>query len=296
MKRAAPLLCAALLAMLPLSAFAEDGDRSTVTRASLEVGEQVAVRLEVTTEDGQSVEINPGGPSWNGVELVRVAASASRPAGGKTLHTLDIVVAAFVPGEVEFQPSVTVVAGAEASPRLLPAVKLNVLSSLRPGEPLELSPLPPPVSIGGAESPLLKPALGLGGLAALALLVALAVSIARRLTRRAPAVSPPAASPVPPTLLGAERDIVTDPVTAYRTLASVVRSVLGQRYGFPAPSLTTHELKRRMEAAGVDRWQARLVEGLLEECDAVVYAGYRPAVERREADLTMAREIVEAVS
>jgi hypothetical protein len=36
------------------------------------------------------------------------------------------------------------------------------------------------------------------------------------------------------------------------------------------------------------------VGGLLEECDAVVYAGYRPASERRLADLNMAREILEA--
>ena len=35
------------------------------------------------------------------------------------------------------------------------------------------------------------------------------------------------------------------------------------------------------------------VGGLLEECDSVIYAGYRPAAERRQADLTMAREIVE---
>jgi hypothetical protein len=48
-----------------------------------------------------------------------------------------------------------------------------------------------------------------------------------------------------------------------------------------------------METSGADRFAARLVGGLLEECDSVVYAGYRPAAERRRADLTMAREIVE---
>ena len=101
---------------------------------------------------------------------------------------------------------------------------------------------------------------------------------------------------LPPTLTGAEGLIDSDPVGAYRTLSSVVRGALGSKYGFPASSLTTPELKRRMESAGVDRWQARLVGGLLEECDAVVYAGYRPAGERRNADLNMAREIVEGVS
>jgi hypothetical protein len=32
---------------------------------------------------------------------------------------------------------------------------------------------------------------------------------------------------------------------------------------------------------------------LLEQCDAVLYAGYRPALERADADLTAAYEIVE---
>ena len=79
MKRAAFLLGAALLASLPFAVLAQEGDRATTARASLDVGEQVAVRLEVVTEIGQTVEINPAAPSWNGVELVRVIASTSRP-------------------------------------------------------------------------------------------------------------------------------------------------------------------------------------------------------------------------
>jgi hypothetical protein len=91
-----------------------------------------------------------------------------------------------------------------------------------------------------------------------------------------------------------EADLLTDPVAAYRAMALLVRESLASRYGFPARALTTRELARRMEAEGVDRWQARLVGGLLEECDAVVYAGYRPALERRSADLTMAMQVLEA--
>ena len=84
----------------------------------------------------------------------------------------------------------------------------------------------------------------------------------------------------------------TDATGAYRAIGSAVRRVLGDRYAFPAQALTTEELQLRMEVAGVDSWEARLARELLRECDAVVYAGYRPATERREADLTVAREIV----
>jgi hypothetical protein len=48
-----------------------------------------------------------------------------------------------------------------------------------------------------------------------------------------------------------------------------------------------------MSRRGHDRWQARLVGGLLSQCDAVVYAHYRPAGGRADADLTAAYEIVE---
>ncbi|MBI5287539.1 MAG: hypothetical protein HY873_01050, partial [Chloroflexi bacterium] len=222
MSRAVSLLCAALLAVLPVAALAQDSDRTTAARASLEVGEQVAVRLEVVTGPAHTDEINPAGPSWNGVELVRVTASMSRPSGEKTLHTLDIIVASFAPGEVEFQPVVTIVDGSDATPRLLPPLTLKVLPSLRPGEPLEISPLAPAVAIGGAESPLLKPAVALGVIAGVVLLTTLVVLLVRRLARGTPVAALPPAAPAPPSLLAAERDIVTDPVAAYRTLASVV--------------------------------------------------------------------------
>lgn len=299
MFRAFFVMIALLSALLAGLADAQTGtaDRATLARASLGVGEQAALRIEVHTASGQTVEVNPGGASWNGVELVRITATRSRPEGDRMIHTIDAVVASFTPGGAQFQPAVTIISGAETEPRLLPALALKVVPGLGPDDPLEISPLASTAAIGGAESPFLKPALVLGAAAVLSLAVALLHLAVRRFRGRRPAPAEDTGPAlVPPTLEGAEQAIAADPVAAYRTLSSVVRGVLGERYGFPAPSLTTQELKKRMEAEGVDRWQARLVGGLLEECDAVVYAGYRPAGERRLADLTMAREIVEAVA
>ena len=298
MARIALWLAAAMLPLLVLAtAAADDGDAATLARLSLGVGEQVALRLEVSTAAGETVEVNPGGAQWNTVEVVRVGATTSRRVGDRAVHTIDLVVASFAPGKAPFQPVVSIVSGSEVTQRVLPALTLNVLSALGPNDRLELSPLPPPAEIEGAESRLLKPAIALGAIVPLFALSAALFLTARAFSRRPKRViaeAPPDAPP--PTLTGAEGMIDVDPVGAYRTLSSVVRGALGARYGFPASSLTTPELKRRMDAAGVDRWQARLVSGLLEECDAVVYAGYRPAGERRNADLNMAREIVEGVS
>ncbi len=79
----------------------------------------------------------------------------------------------------------------------------------------------------------------------------------------------------------------------YGVLASTVRDYLTYRFGFPAFALTTVELQGQMVFRGMDRWQARLVGGLLSQCDAVMFAHYRPAGERADADLTAAYEIIE---
>jgi hypothetical protein len=170
-----------------------------------------------------------------------------------------------------------------------------VAATLPEGAPIELSPLAGPQGIAGGESPLLRPAVGLGAVAAVAAAIG-ATWLGAGWWRRRPRPETLEPRPQRPAydLSDAEGAIEHDPVRAYRALALAVRSVLAGRYGFPAGALTTGELQARMERAGVDRWEARLVSGLLEECDAVVYAGYRPAAERRRADLTMAREIVEA--
>lgn len=79
----------------------------------------------------------------------------------------------------------------------------------------------------------------------------------------------------------------------YGTLAVTVRAYLGERFGFNAAALTTEELERRMTAHGVDRWQARLVGGLLDRCDRAVYARQYPDPASADHDLTVAYEIVE---
>ncbi|MQC18576.1 MAG: hypothetical protein DWG80_05840 [Chloroflexi bacterium] len=79
----------------------------------------------------------------------------------------------------------------------------------------------------------------------------------------------------------------------YGTIAEVVRGYLGERFAFNAAALTTTELEARMRGHGVDRWQARLVAGLLDRCDRAVYARQYPDPASADHDLTVAYEIVE---
>lgn len=79
----------------------------------------------------------------------------------------------------------------------------------------------------------------------------------------------------------------------YGELSIAVRAYLAERFGFNATALTTVELAGRFETAGVGRWQARLAAGLLERCDAAVYARAQPDPASADHDLTVAYEIVE---
>lgn len=263
-----------------------------LSQPSTVIGEHIHATFRVSVPKGSTVEVTPGGDSWAGVELVSIDSvnQVNQPDG--VLWLIEATIAAFVPGDLTFAPTVSVVTGTEAQPLQLPAVPLRVMQTLPADAPLELSPLAPPVAIEGAESPWLRPGIAAGvlaGAAVLALLTALAGrEVVRRFRRSGP---PPVAPGVPRTLEGAEQLLHSDPVGAYRLMSAVVKADLAERYGVRATALTTSELRRRLESGG-ERWEARLVAGLLEECDSVIYAGYRPAAERREADLTMAREII----
>ncbi len=279
--------------MVALPARADDGVRTS--RGVAFIGDQFEIVVEVSAPPGASVDIDPVAPSWAGVEIVRMVSSESTPSGDVVVHRLRLVVASFLPGESLVTPSVLVTEGVDVRTVEVPGFRLTVTATLPPDAALELSPISPPGPIGGGESPWLRPAIAAGVITGVTLVSGLVLLVVRALLRRRPARSVPQPELMPvPDLGAAESLLETDPVRAYRALGTVVRSEIGQRYGFPANALTTRELQSRMEAEGVERWQARLVSGLLQECDAVVYAGYRPAIERRFADLTTAREIVGA--
>ncbi len=297
MKRAAAVAAVlGLCGLLPavLSAQEPGADSVELRRSSALIGEHLPATIFVSAPAGTEVELTPGTPSWAGFELVSAESPAVVNRGAESLWVFEVVFAPFLPGDVSLSPTVAIVSGADVTTRTLPAVPITVLPTLGPDDPLELTPLAAPVPIDGAESPLLRPALVLAGAAAVALIATGSSLLARRWARRArPPTALPPAVPETPGLATAETVIDSDPVSAYRVMSLVVKTELARRYGLRATALTSTELRRRLEERGVDRWQARLVGGLLDECDAVIYAGYRPAPERRQADLTMAREIVE---
>lgn len=287
----------ALLLASPLAAAAQAPEIVDAELASpiARIGEPVVLTLTLVAPADAEVEVDTSAPSWGEVRVLRERARESVAVDGGVRHRIELMVAPFAPDAVTFVPALNIVTndGTTAVPG--PLLSLTVPSALAPGEPLTLSPPPPLTDVGGAQSPLLWPAVGAVALAAVALVITSGALGLRWWRMRPRAVGEPAPEAVPDPVAdldAAEALLDADAAGAYRAIAGAVRRDLGERYAFPARSLATGELEPRMEAAGVDGWEARLARELLRECDAVVYAGYRPAPERRRADLAVARELV----
>jgi hypothetical protein len=293
MNRLTPAVAALLVALAATLARGQEpaGVEVSVEPSSARIGDHLQLTVRLALPPGAVPELAPGTPGWGNVELV----SLEPPRQSGSEWVLRATVAPFALGDLAFSPTVAVVSGPDVRTIEPTPVAIAVLPTLLPDAPLELSPLPPPAPIAGAGSPLLRPALVAGAALAAILVATLLVLAGRRVARGRPAPAPPPPPPAEPALPGlllAESTIETDPVTAYRALAGTVRAELARQFGIPATALTAAELRARLEATGADRWVARLAGGLLEECDAVVYAGYRPAPERRRADLAIAYELV----
>lgn len=231
------------------------------------------------------------------------ASGAPGPEAGALRTSFILVLAPFALGTVEVGDFILQALREDGSAQdfggALPA--LSVRQTVRQGDG-ELRPLKPQATIAGAPPAWLRPAL-LGGalLVACVVLATAFVALRRRWRRGAIALLPP----LPPATaedaarrqldaLGAH-DLLTagDLEGYYGRLSSVVRAYLEERFEFRATALTSSELARRMAAEGLDRWQIRLVSGLLERCDAAVYARRYPPLPSADHDLTLAYEIVE---
>lgn len=310
MRRGRPLLALlALLALLPALApawyaAAQDAqpevtasvDRTRVTvgdpiQLSVVVKHPANVTLQTTSIDDQLGSLEPLGSDPPDDRAV---------AGGMELR-LHYTLAAYHTGAVQLPVltfDYTLPDGSQGQVATKAPIDITVQSVLGAGaEPTDIKPLKSQISLPAPPSTALVWVAG--SLAVVAAVVLLSVGGFFLLRRRHHAVLLP-----PPSYAEAAR-VELDRIMAlnlveqgeltehYRLLAACVRRYLTERFGFQALALTTGELEQEMEARGVGRWAARLVTGLLSECDAVVYALYRPAPTRSEADNAMAYEIVE---
>ena len=275
---------------------------ATADRGRVTVGDPITITLTVEHDAGVEVVLPADPAAFGEFEVLEVRRPEERSlGGGRSQVRVIYVVAAFATGSLAL-PSLDVtyrdasgLSGTVASPPIAIAVE----SVLPPGEtPQDVRDLKPQLTVPGGLPAYVRPAFG-----AMASLVVLAAGLllirSPLLRRRATAPAPPL--PLPEDVARAELDRIAglellgrgEHKTYYQLIGACVRRYLTDRYGFPAFAMSTTELEQQMIERGVGRWQARLVAGLLAECDSVRYAQYVPAPARAEGDLTAAYEIVE---
>lgn len=267
------------------------------------IGERVLVRIEVEHRADRLVTMPSPVTRRSDLELISSELPTTLAAGDRLTTTFAFVVQPFALGAIDIgSVGLQLLAEDGAVEEFSAAVPpIQVRTTLDPDR-AALRPLKPQASIAGAPAAWERPAL-FGGVVGATGLVLLGAGLAiRRRLRRA---SVPLLAPLPSADAedSARRQLdalrahdllaIPDLETYYGRLSIAVRAYLQERFDFRATALTTHELERRMGAQGLDRWQARLVTGLLERCDAAVYAGVYPPLASADHDLTVAYEIVE---
>ncbi|TAJ16646.1 MAG: hypothetical protein EPO65_12870 [Dehalococcoidia bacterium] len=309
----AAVLLALLVAMAPRPAVAQQppapilGVEVTMSRAQLNVGDRVLLTLRIKHRSDVAVTANPDAPEE--IEFGKPAVTTLALPDGVVQTTVTWTVQPFVLGPIALRafPVAWVTQDGRTGRFLVQPPRFEV-QPIRAADDVGLRPLKDPVTVPGGPPAWLKPTLiGLALVVSLAAVVVLAwllVRWARTFVRRRRGGAADVPVPVVVTAESSARESL-DGLTGlvlrdaeafeqyYGTIAVVVRRYLSERIGFNAHALTTEELERRMTAQGVDRWQARLVGGLLERCDAAVYAHRFPDPASADHDLTVAYEIVE---
>jgi hypothetical protein len=285
------------------SALADDPQLVSATLEDAEqvtVGDQIGYRAEIAHDLGTSL-VFPAGAQLGDADIIGGGQTVTTPSGDGLVTTVTYRLAAFSTGPLLVGPLPVTALDATGTPvgqfEVAP-LELNVLSSLGAEGAVELRDIrgqytPPP-----APSNSLRPAAYAVAGVALAITAIAAFFLLSRRRRRhqdegGPVLAPEERAAQDLSALAGRGLLAGDPRENYATLSRAVRTYLAASYKFPALASSTAEIEREMLRRGLDRWQARLVSGLLGECDDVIYAGYVPAQARAESDLNLAYQVVE---
>jgi len=264
----------------------------TLTPATATVGDRLTLRIAVEHPAGVTVDGPRFGDNFGGFEIVE----APPPARGESSTAITYTLVAFETGEVTLPPLEVRWRGEGGAGSLTTEPRsVDVRSVLTSGDE-ELRPLKPQLSLSDGAPPPIVPVAFVVSFAALTLF---GYWLFRRAVRAKPEEPAPVEAPLP---AGERARAGLDALAAspgepdvrahYALLAEIVRAYLSERFAFPGYAMTRREMERGMARAGIDRFVARVTANLLEQCDAVQFAGFRPPPGRIDADLTAAYEVI----
>ncbi len=304
--RLTAVLAALALGCLTFALTALSASPPTIVSATVDpvratVGDRITLTIVVDHAAATTVEGAGFGADAGAFEIVAVAPPRTEAQGAASRTTIAYTLTAFRTGNLKIPPQSIVYRAIDGNGTIATdPLTVTIVSVLAPGD-ATLRPLKSQIDLAEPAPPPFVPALFVGGMAAL---TALGFVLMRRAAAIRPLVAAAATGvahqPSPRDRARAALDAIatgdlaaTDAAEYYARVAATVRVYLSAQFDVPAYAMTRSELERGAAAAGIDRWPARLIANLLEQCDAVEFAAFRPAAERRAADLTAAYEIVE---
>jgi hypothetical protein len=264
------------------------------------VGDRLTLTIIVEHDAGTTIARPGRDLDVAPAEIVEIAEPVTvATTDGRERTTLTLALTSFTIGTASVPPIEIAYESEDGGGAITTGAAPYVVDSVVPPGEDTLRPLKPQLEIPQPAPAPVWPA----GLVALMLgLTAFGYWLMRRGVMLQPASTPAVEQAPPPRPdeiarerldeLGRSGMVDVDPAEYYARLAATVRQYLAARFAFNAQALTRREMEREMRRAGIDRWPARLTANLLEQCDAVQFARFRPAVERRRQDLDAAYEIV----
>jgi|TARA_B110000116_G_C16767989_1_gene551819 hypothetical protein len=276
------------------SAQESDDYKSSVNVSSVYVGQQFILELLFTTRKKVDIELAQEFETWGDLEVIRLLSLETEPDQmGSFRHHLKVLVAIFVLEFVEVTPAVRLTSIDDKAIENIvyfSPIRVEVVSSFDDMQSLSLSSPPSLGEVDGARSPALVPFVIGCTVAVLGIIFGIARFAYFRNLKNSGANQ---SSSIKPPIALDNALLEGDVVEAYRLIAFSIREFLQSNFDLPASALTTAELGDALQRAGVNADLSRLSRDLLRECDAVIYAGYRPATGRRNADFQLAKTVLE---
>jgi len=277
----------------------------TVNASAVQTGDHVRLRVAVTHPQGAKLQFpEPATLQARNLEVLRVQpGQGARSLAGEVTTANEYVLAAFAPGAYRI-PDVRVgyetADGATGTVTASHGLQLTVESVLASQPNASLQDIRPPLALPQPPGVQVRP------LAQVALAIALPLLfllLLRRLLRNRRAILQPVVVLSPEARVWGALQEAAGMLTAgsadftayYTAVSAAVREYLEARTDLMARAFTTRELRRSMELRGTDRWHARVILSLLDECDAVKWAHDARDLARAQRAMTMAHEVVDLV-
>ncbi len=275
----------------------------TIEPQHVTVGDRITLSISVEHDPGVVLEAPDDPEAFAPLDLIDVREPATKEiAGGRSETLFEYELVAFLIGDVELSPLSITATGAEVLRVEPPSIVVE--SVVPPDAPLQFRDLKAPLQASTGPPRLIWAALFMAGFAA--------ISVFTMALARVPTLSRPpllVMEPLEPeedtqeVVLAEFADLEEaglldsgELIEYYKRLGERLRRYLARRFHVPASALTPSEIELQLDATAMNKLAVRQVVTTLEQCQAVQFAGYRPARERAEAELARAREIVRLTS